>query len=160
MQPNPPEAPPRGPDEWAPVLGPVDRVTFLQEQARRRRETWRLTALCALVVGLTGIPMSAVITPVLFLIVVALLRLSGAPPWILDGFREAALTTFNGIEFLVDNLDRMPAPELVRASGSFAPGLSLVFLPGGLVSLLMWLAVCGLMIRSGVGSALMAIGVR
>jgi Zn-dependent protease with chaperone function len=159
MQPNPPDAP-RTPDEWAPVLGPADRVTFLQEQARRRRDTWRLTALCALVVGLTGIPMSAVITPILFLIVVVVLRGFGAPPWILDGFREAARTTFEGIEFLVDNLDRMAVPELLRASGSFAPGLSFVFLPGALVSLLMWLGLCGLMIRSGVGSALMNIGVR
>jgi Zn-dependent protease with chaperone function len=148
------------PAGWAPVLGPVDRVTFLQEQARRRRETWRLTALCALVVGLTGIPQSAVITPVLFAFAVIVARAAGAPPVMMDGLREAGTTAFNSLEFLSDNLDRMSLPELLRAGGQFVPGLALLFIPGALVSLAMWLGLCALMIQSGVGGALLALGAR
>jgi Zn-dependent protease with chaperone function len=41
----------------------VDREHFFAAQARNRRATWRLTALCLLGVVLMGIPMSAVVTP-------------------------------------------------------------------------------------------------
>ncbi len=146
--------------EWAEVLGPADRVTFLQEQARRRRDTWRMTALCALVVGLTGIPQSAVITPLLFGFVYLLARGFGLPPAALGGFRDAAVTAYESINFLVDNLDRLPPPELLRAAGHYVPGLAVLFIPGALASLLVWLGLSALMIRTGVGSALLALGAR
>jgi Zn-dependent protease with chaperone function len=50
---------------WRPVPGPVDREAFFEAQARNRRATWRLTALCLLGVALMGIPISAVLTPLL-----------------------------------------------------------------------------------------------
>ena len=51
---------------WRPVPGPADREHFFAAQARNRRTTWRLTALCLFGVVLMGIPISVVITPLLF----------------------------------------------------------------------------------------------
>ena len=51
---------------WHAVPGPVDRETFFAAQARNRRATWRLTALCLVGVLLMGIPISAIITPLVF----------------------------------------------------------------------------------------------
>jgi Zn-dependent protease with chaperone function len=50
---------------WRPVPGPADREAFFAAQARNRRTTWRLTALCLMGVALMGIPISAVLTPLL-----------------------------------------------------------------------------------------------
>ena len=50
---------------WRTVPGPVDREAFFAAQARNRRTTWRLTALCLMGVALMGIPISAVLTPLL-----------------------------------------------------------------------------------------------
>ena len=50
---------------WRPVPGPADRETFFAAQARNRRTTWRLTALCLMGVALMGIPISAILTPLL-----------------------------------------------------------------------------------------------
>src|SRR4051812_21756500 len=53
-------------DEWAPIPGPVDRESFYAAQLRNRRATWRLTALCALAILVMGIPLSAVLSPLLY----------------------------------------------------------------------------------------------
>ena len=57
---------------WRDVPGPADRETFFAAQARNRRATWRLTALCLLGVALMGIPISAIITPLVFAVLFVL----------------------------------------------------------------------------------------
>jgi hypothetical protein len=48
------------------IAGPVDRVHFADEQARRRSQTWRYTALCAIAAALVGIPLATFVTSFLF----------------------------------------------------------------------------------------------
>jgi Zn-dependent protease with chaperone function len=43
--------------------GTIDRTSFFAEQRRRRRQTWRLVAVCLLVVGFIGFIASTVISP-------------------------------------------------------------------------------------------------
>src|SRR6202011_6338159 len=49
-----------------PPPGPADRVAFFDEQRRNRRATWRLAAASALGVALMGIPVSIVVTPLVY----------------------------------------------------------------------------------------------
>jgi len=51
---------------FATVPGPADREAFFAAQARNRPTTWRLAALCLMGVALMGIPISAVLTPLLW----------------------------------------------------------------------------------------------
>jgi hypothetical protein len=53
------------PASWRPVLGPEDRETFFAAQARHRRASWKLMAVCTLAVILTGIPIAMVVSPLL-----------------------------------------------------------------------------------------------
>jgi hypothetical protein len=50
---------------WDPIPEPVDRVSFFEEQARHRRSTWRLSALCLLVVAGMAFVMSCIVGPLL-----------------------------------------------------------------------------------------------
>src|SRR5215469_4005741 len=54
---------------YKPVPGPVDRVTFFTMQRRHRRASWRFSALAIVAVLLTGFPLSILITPLLYAIV-------------------------------------------------------------------------------------------
>jgi hypothetical protein len=58
-------------------FAPADRVSFLAEQRRRRRETWRLSALCAAVVLVTGLPLSVVLTPAVYAVLLGTARVTG-----------------------------------------------------------------------------------
>ncbi|MBA2459673.1 MAG: hypothetical protein H0V43_12075 [Gemmatimonadales bacterium] len=55
---------------WRPVPGPTDPEHFFAAQARNRRATWRLSALCILGVALMGIPMSVAISPIVYAAVI------------------------------------------------------------------------------------------
>ena len=68
-----PEVPPDRRDNWSATLGPVDRVSFFEEQRRNRRATWRTSLACTVAVLMAGIPLSLVAAPILYpmLLVVA-----------------------------------------------------------------------------------------
>lgn len=87
-------------DGWGPVPGPVDRVSFFEEQARHRRATWRLAALCGLAVVALGIVVSVVVLPLLFLqlmIFVGILGLVLPIPAALDRAHEGYFEVIGGI---------------------------------------------------------------
>ncbi|HTD60642.1 MAG TPA: hypothetical protein VK679_08315, partial [Gemmatimonadaceae bacterium] len=51
---------------YKPIPGPVDRVTFFTMQRRHRRASWRFSAAAIAAVFLTGLPLSILITPLLY----------------------------------------------------------------------------------------------
>jgi hypothetical protein len=67
---------PQSISDLTPIAGPVDRVHFIDEQRRRRRQTWRFTLLCALAAALVGVPLAMFITPFLFFAILLALRLA------------------------------------------------------------------------------------
>jgi Zn-dependent protease with chaperone function len=154
-------APPRHPvhdSAYPPLLGPVDRVTFQTEQARRRRQTWRLTAVCGLAAILTGLPASLVFTPVvlaLMLLVTKLAQLTVGLPAGVWGLYERAL--FPLIRVIDEYTDESPA------SPSFTLVVQAVLVwvgPGLAAMLVIWPALRALFMRSGAGGALLALGAR
>lgn len=82
------------------------RTTFFEEQARHRRRSLRFLIFGLLAVTLTGIPVSLIVTPILFLVVLTALHLvnlaSPISPAVWDAIREAARL----VPDLLDPLDR------------------------------------------------------
>jgi Zn-dependent protease with chaperone function len=129
------------------VAGPADREHFFAAQARNRRAARRLTAVAALGVALMGVPMSAVISPLVY----------------------AALIILNDLVSLV-----IPAADLLRLGESdWSPGASdhhaavvavllavALVLPGTVVMLLAWLGVRTLFLRHGTDGLLRSLDAR
>jgi hypothetical protein len=69
-----------------PVPGPVDRESFFEAQRRHRRATWRLSTVCVAAVAIMGIPLSLVLTPVLYALVLLLAHLADLVVPIPEGF--------------------------------------------------------------------------
>src|SRR6476646_10391439 len=47
-------------------FGPQNPETFFRAQKRNRRATWRMSALCAFAAFIMGIPLTLVLTPLLY----------------------------------------------------------------------------------------------
>jgi Zn-dependent protease with chaperone function len=126
-----------------PILGPEDRETFFAAQARHRRASWKLMAVCTLAVILMGIPIAMVVSPLVL-----------------------------GAATLVSDLINLftPAPNVVAGIGQLADWLSgptdypifyaIIALPGVVLVLLGWAAVRRLLLRGGVGGVLLGLGAR
>ncbi|MCI0347478.1 MAG: hypothetical protein L0221_18900, partial [Chloroflexi bacterium] len=98
---------------WKPIPGPVDRVSFYDEQRRHRRATWRLTIFCSLAVLLTGVPVSLVLTPVVHTVALLFLVLAGQFVRVPDAAWQSYRSLFLAIFDTVELLDRQPIAEQV-----------------------------------------------
>jgi Zn-dependent protease with chaperone function len=133
-------------DGYVPVPGPVDREDFFAAQARNRRRGWLFTAMSALAIGLMGIPLSAVISPLLYaaaVVVVDLVGIVARTPDLLAGV----------------------ANDSSSSSGPLSPAgvalvVGLIVVPGSLALLLSWLGVRRLFRRAGSGATVLALGAR
>lgn len=164
-QPPPPAPPsrPRATDDarpYLPMSGPADRETFFDAMRRHRRATWRVTTLCALAAIFTGIPLSLVITPVLFSVIVAGTALVNAlvsvPAGVWD-FYDAILGIVIHVFEQFD--DANPAKEPLTA-GDIALAAAVWLAPGIALMLLVWPAIRELFDNVGVGVTLLALGAR
>ncbi|HEX6144262.1 MAG TPA: M48 family metalloprotease [Geminicoccaceae bacterium] len=129
------------------VPGPVDRESFADAQRRHRRAAKLFTVLVVLGLVLTGLPLAGILFPLLFgLAVLALDVLSlvvTAPD--LAGMLDATGGLFaEGPEWLM---------ELI------AVGL-IVFMPGVLAMLLVWLAVRAIVVDAGMAGVAARLGAR
>ena len=134
------------------VPGPVDRQSFFDAQRRNRRAAWRLSALSGLTVVLMGMPLAAVISPLLygFLFLGAdLLNLATPTP---DLFR-LAFTTLDPVMKALDAPRSMPV-------GTVAGGAALLLAPGAIALVLLWLALRALFLGGGTGGVVLALGAR
>jgi Zn-dependent protease with chaperone function len=141
-------------DEWAPIPGPVDRESFYAAQLRNRRATWRLTALCALAVLVMGIPLSAVLSPLLYgltflgLDVANLVHPMPDPIEYLHRLDQESSRPGSGIDS-----ETIPPGTWLLAAAVLVP-------PGMLALLLAWLAVRTAFLRAGTGGLLLGLGAR
>jgi len=137
-------------------FAPADRVSFLAEQRRRRRETWRLSALCAAVVLVTGLPLSVVLTPAVYAVLLGTARVTGLLAAMPPAGRELLRRHATLVPRLFDALGgnaQVPIPQTV------AGGLA-VLAPGVVVAFVVWLALRALFVRAGAGGALLTLGAR
>jgi Zn-dependent protease with chaperone function len=137
---------------WPAVPGPVDRESFFAAQRRNRRSAWRLSALSASIVVLMGMPLAAVISPLLY------------------GFAFIAADLLNKLVPTPDiaHLGMTAAGRVMDAIGSPKPlpvgtavrGAVYLLAPGAILLLLLWLALRARFLGSGVGGVLLSLGAR
>lgn len=129
---------------YATVPGPVDRESFFDAQTRNRRASWWFTALSAGAILVMGIPLSAVISPLLYAL---------------------AIVVYDLIHLVVHLPDLFPGGNGSSSSDAvtvaqYAVGAAALILPGSLVLLLSWLGVRRLSRRAGAGGTVLALGAR
>lgn len=141
---------------YAPIPGPVDRTSFFEEQARHRRSTWRLSALCIAAVVAMGLVVSLIVGPLLLMQLGFVAGVLGLVLPIPDPFWRAVHGYMDLLDLTFQALDgTKPA-----AAGQLALGLAALFAPGILMMLLIWLALRALFRRDGVGGLLLSLGAR
>jgi Zn-dependent protease with chaperone function len=128
------------------VPGPENRQSFFDAQVRRRRASWWFTALSALAIVLMGIPLSAVLSPLLY---------------------AAALVLFDVVNVFTHVADLLPtvARDSGQQQGPASPlfvalSIAALVLPGSLALLFSWLGVRRLFHRAGSGGTVLALGAR
>jgi Zn-dependent protease with chaperone function len=134
--------------ESASIPGPLDRETFFAAQARNRRAAGRLTALAGLGVALMGVPMSAVISPLVY---AALL--------IVNDLVSLAVPSADLVPLLA-HLDRPAGAAPFPDAAVAAILIVALVLPGSLAMLLAWLGARALFLGPGEERLLRTLGAR
>ena len=154
------------PSLYAPVLGPVDRESFFAAQRRHRRATWRLTAGSAGAAIVTGIPLSLVLTPIVFAAILILTRLLHiivpVPDVVWDAYRGTGLVLADVVEATddpatpnieEDDFSRIPISLFLKAAAVW-------LVPGIVLMLIIWPILIQLFRHGGAGGVLLSIGAR
>jgi len=139
-----------------PVTALRDRTSFFDAQRRNRRATWRLSVVSILAAVVMGIPLALIVTPLLYAItLIAAFVLNYFQPlpanfWLqADRLAHFAAIAGNWL------FNHQPADPV-----SLATGATVLLLPGGTLSVALWLGVNALFERAGVGGALLALKAR
>jgi Zn-dependent protease with chaperone function len=142
--------------------GPADRTSFFEEQRRNRRRSLRFAVASALTIFLSGIPVSLILTPVLYLVTLTIAHLVNlwhplSPAfWAqIDQAGRLLPTVLAQIEAAVNT--RSIAPVDWRQLGVL--GAALVA-PGMVFMVLLWIWVRTLFRRAGSGGVLLRVGAR
>ena len=140
----------------------IERTTFYEEQARNRRRTLRFAVLSFLAVLVAGIPVSIIVTPLLFLItlvVVHLINLAHPIPlafWqFLDQMGRTVPVVFDQIGTVADTKSLAGVDWALMGRIALA-----VIIPGIATMFLAWLWVKALFRRAGAGGILLSLGAR
>ena len=140
-----------------PVPGPVDRESFFEAQRRHRRATWRLSTVCVAAVAIMGIPLSLVLTPVLYALVLLLAHLADLVAPIPEGFWQAL---GEAASLMIRVIGGFLGEEAPATWTETVVGLTVMLLPGAVAMVLIWLGLHALFIRAGVDGVLLALGAR
>jgi Zn-dependent protease with chaperone function len=136
---------------------PPDRESFLDAQRRSRHATWRLSAVCVIAAVVMGIPLSLMVTPLLYAV-----ALTAADTlnyfWKLPAFFWQTASEIARFGFVA--LNWILPPHRHADPQTLALGAAVMLLPGILLSVALWTAVHMLFRRSGVGGALLALKAR
>jgi Zn-dependent protease with chaperone function len=138
-------------------FGPVNPETFFAAQKRNRRATWRMSALCTFAAFIMGIPLTLVLTPLLYvgtLIVAEIINHFAPLP--ADFWRQANDLAKLGLrvaDYVINQKGTLDPGEL-------ATGLILVLLPGMAVAFGLWFAMLALFRHGGVGGTLASMNAR
>jgi Zn-dependent protease with chaperone function len=138
-------------------FGPANPETFFAAQKRNRRATWRMSALCTFAAFIMGLPLTLVLTPLLYagtLIVAEIVNhFAPLPP---DFWRQANDLAKLGLrvaDYVINQKGTLDPGELTA-------GLILVLLPGMAVAYGLWFAMLALFRHGGVGGTLASMNAR
>jgi Zn-dependent protease with chaperone function len=135
----------------------VERVSFYDEQARWRRQTWRGSFVCGLASSVMGAPLAVLLTPIAFLAVGLTLRYTPGP-----GGDDALAALVSAARFIPQALET--ALETEELSSLLSPpailAFSMLLAPGMAVLLVVWFFLRLRFARSGVGGLLLSLSAR
>lgn len=138
-------------------FGPANPETFFAAQKRNRRATWRMSALCTFAAFIMGIPLTLVLTPLLYagtMIVAEIVNHFAPLP--ADFWRQAndlAKLGMRVADYVINQRGTLDPGELTA-------GLLLVLLPGMAVAYGLWFAMLALFRHGGVGGTLASMNAR
>lgn len=136
---------------------PQNPETFFRAQKRNRRATWRMSALCAFAAFIMGLPLTLVLTPLLYVLTLATAEIinhfSPLPPEFWDNANQLAHLGMRVADYVLNQKGVLDPQEL-------ATGLALVLLPGMIVAFGLWAGMLVLFRRGGVGGALASLNAR
>jgi len=139
------------------ALGPRTPETFFQAQRRNRRATWRMSALCVFAAFLMGIPLTLVLTPFFYAVTMATAELvnhfSPLPPEFWRRTNDLARLAYRVADTVVNQRSSLDPQEL-------AISVALVFLPGIVLALVLWVAILLLFRHGGVGGTIASLNAR
>jgi Zn-dependent protease with chaperone function len=137
-------------------FGPLNPETFFAAQKRNRRATWRMSALCAFAAFIMGIPLTLVLTPLLYtigMIGLEIVNHFSPQPELLNYANDLAKLGLRVANNVINQQGKLGPGEL-------ATGLTLVLLPGILVAFGLWFAMLALFRHGGVGGTLASMNAR
>ncbi len=138
-------------------FGPANPETFFAAQKRNRRATWRMSALCTFAAFIMGIPLTLVLTPLLYggtLIVAEIVNhFSPLPPEFWRQANDLAKLGLRVADYVINQKGTLDPGEL-------AAGLALVLLPGMVFAFGLWFAMLALFRHGGVGGTLASMNAR
>jgi Zn-dependent protease with chaperone function len=138
-------------------FGPLNPETFFAAQKRNRRATWRMSALCTFAAFIMGIPLTLVLTPLLYAGTLILAEIvNHFLPLPADFWRQANDLAKLGLrvaDYVINQKGTLDPGEL-------ATGLILVLLPGMAVAFGLWFAMLALFRHGGVGGTLASMNAR
>ena len=141
----------------APALGPRVPETFFRAQQRNRRATWRMSALCVFAAFLMGIPLTLVLTPFLYAVTMATAELvnhfAPLPPEFWQRTGDLAKLAYRVADAVINQRGPLDPQEL-------AISLALVFLPGIVLALVLWVGILLLFRHGGVGGTIASLNAR
>jgi Zn-dependent protease with chaperone function len=136
---------------------PRDPETFFKAQKRNRRATWRMSALGAFAAFIMGIPLTLVLTPLVYagtLIVAEVVNhFSPLPPEFWRSVRAFGRLGVRVGDYFINNKGTLDPQEL-------GVGLCVVLLPGMLIAFGLWIGMMTLFRRGGAGGALVSLKAR
>src|SRR5262249_28338503 len=128
-----------------------DPETFFRAQKRNRRATWRMSALGVFAAFLMGIPLTLVLTPLIYagsLLAADIINyFSPLPPEFWQNANAFAKFGVRVLDYFLNQKGTLDPQEM-------ALGLAAVLLPGMMLTLVLWAGMMTLFRRGGVGGAL------
>ncbi|HEY1937952.1 MAG TPA: M48 family metalloprotease [Candidatus Angelobacter sp.] len=137
-------------------FGPLNPETFFAAQKRNRRATWRMSALCTFAAILMGIPLTLVLTPLLYvigMIVLETINHFSPQPELLQYANSLAHLGGRVADYVINQKGTLEPGEL-------AFGLALILLPGMLATFGLWAGMLALFRHGGVGGTLASLNAR
>ena len=138
-------------------LGPQDREAFYKAQSRNRRATWRMSALCFVAALIMGIPLTLVLTPLVYALTLATADVinyfSPLPPEFWTTVNGLGRLAFSVADYFLNHRGTLDLQTL-------GAGLVVMLAPGIVITFVLWTGVLALFRRGGVGGTLASLNAR
>jgi Zn-dependent protease with chaperone function len=134
-----------------------DPETFFKAQTRNRRATWRMSALCVFAAFIMGVPLTLVLTPLLYAITLVAADIinyfSPLPAAFWDNASDLAKIAYRAADYLINQRGTLDISELIIAA-------LLMLAPGMLLAFVLWMGMRLLFRHGGVGGTLASLNAR